>query len=140
MVILDTNVLSEFMRHSPNDSVMRWIEGFFPKDLYTTAVTVAEVNRGIGLLPQGRRRASLAAAARDVFELYMQNRVLPFDARAAEAFAEITTTRRRNTHRTLAAFDAQIAGIARANSAMLATRNVKDFVGCGVIVLNPWEA
>ncbi|MFP3944178.1 MAG: type II toxin-antitoxin system VapC family toxin [Alphaproteobacteria bacterium] len=138
MIILDTNVLSEFMRPRPHEAVMRWIEDFFPRDLYTTAITVAEIQRGICLLPDGHRRRLLADAARDVFELYMQDRILPFDSHAAEAFAEIAA-RQRNRAQSLKAFDAQIAGIARSNAAKLATRNVRDFQDCGVRVLNPWD-
>lgn len=138
MIVLDTNVLSEFMRPKPHESVMAWVEGFLPIQLCTTAITVAEIRRGIGLLPEGRRRNALVAAAGDVFDLYLHGRILPFDAVAADIFADITT-KHRNTGRSLAAFDAQIAAIARANDAILATRNMKDFQDCGVRLVNPWD-
>lgn len=138
MIILDTNVVSELMRASPSQAVLDWIAGQPMADLFTTTITQAEILFGVALLADGRRRAGLAQAAGQMFAEDFAGRVLAFDASAAQAFAPIAAARRR-AGRPIAAFDAQIAAIAFASGAVLATRNVADFEGCGVVVVNPWE-
>lgn len=137
MIVLDTNVISELMRREPAGVVVRWVDERPTPGLYTTSVTQAEILHGIMLLPKGKRREAIAAAATRMFEEDFASRVLPFGSDAARAYAEIAATRRR-AGRPIAAFDAQIAAIARSVGAGLATRNVGDFEGCGIDVLDPW--
>ena len=106
--------------------------------LYTTSVNKAEILYGIAVLPEGRRRAALAAAAEAMFIDDFAGRVLPFDEAAAVHYADIVAARRREG-RPIEAFDAQIAATARVAGAELATRDVGDFAGCGVALVNPWE-
>lgn len=138
MIILDTNVLSELMRASPSAAVLRWVNGLPIASLYVTSVTQAEILHGIHLLPRGKRRDAIASAAGDVFELDFAGRILPFGSDAAVGYAEIAASRRR-AGRPISAFDAQIAAIARAHGADLATRNTADFEDCGIDVINPWR-
>jgi toxin FitB len=105
--------------------------------LFTTTITEAELFYGIALLPDGKRRRSLASVVRLIFEEDLADRVLPFDSAAARAYAEIAATRRR-AGRPISEADARIAAIARSRGAALATRNVEDFVGCDLKVLDPW--
>lgn len=139
MIILDTNVVSELMKPAPATVVVRWVDAQPSASLYTTAVTQAEILCGVALLPNGRRRESVAAAARTMFEAEFVECVLVFDGGAARAYAEIASARRRSG-RPIATLDAQIAAIARSVGATLATRNVDDFEGCGVDVVDPWRA
>jgi predicted nucleic acid-binding protein len=88
-------------------------------------------------LPDGKRREGLASAADTAFETYLRGRILPFDSDAAEAFAELAASRRQ-AGRPISQADAQIAAIAASRGADLATRNVADFEGCGVQIINPW--
>jgi toxin FitB len=91
------------------------------------------------LLPLAKRRSGLETALSEMFAADFAGRVLPFDQAAAQAYAEIAAARRR-AGRPIAQFDAQIAAIARSRDAGVATRNVADFEGCGIGVINPWRA
>jgi toxin FitB len=137
VTILDTNVLSELMRPSPAEVVGRWVDAQMVTSLYITSITQAEILHGIMLLPRGRRRDAIADAAARMFDSEFDRRILAFGSEAATAYATISAARRRAGH-PIAAFDAQIAAIARANGARLATRNVADFAGCDIDVLDPW--
>ena len=138
MIVLDTNVLSELMRSQPGAAVFAWVAAQPRAALYTTSVNKAEIFDGISVLPEGRRRSALAVAAEAMFIDDFAGRVLPFDKAAAVHYADIVAARRREG-RPIEAFDAQIAATARVAGAELATRDVGDFAGCGLILVNPWE-
>ena len=138
MIILDTNVLSELMRLAPNELVVQWMDNQPNSSVFTTAVTQAEILYGVSVLPEGKRKQGLAVAVDAVFEQDLRRRVLPFDGAAAAAYAAICTDRVR-LGRPISQFDAQIAAIARARGADLATRNTPDFDGCGIQVVDPWR-
>jgi toxin FitB len=137
MIVLDTNVVSELMRTSPNTSVLVWLRQQVDADLYTTAITLAEIRYGIDRLPDGRRKQLLSATADDVFGDF-EEQVLPFDARAALKYAAIVSARDR-VGRPIDGFDAQIAAICREHRAALATRYGADFEHTGVEVIDPWQ-
>ena len=139
MIILDTNVISEALRPRPVDRVRHWMEMQPPGAIFTTTVCEAELKLGAAILPQGQRRSELENAIAAIFRQVFASRVLPFDRAAAEAYALIGATRRR-VGRPFATLDAQIAAIARAHGAALATRNVVDFTDCGIDVVDPWQA
>jgi predicted nucleic acid-binding protein len=138
MIILDTNVLSELMRPQPAAKVVDWMAAQPVASLYTTSITQAEILHGLMLLPKGRRRGALEAAATSMFEEDFGGRILGFGTDAAGPYAQIACDRRRAGH-PIAHFDAQIAAIARFSGAAIATRNVADFDGCGVILVDPWQ-
>ena len=138
MFLLDTNVLSVLMMAQPPPEVAIWVSGQ-PEDLlFTAAICQAEILSGLTVLPEGRRRSELEAAARAMFLEDFDGRVLPFDTVAAEGYAEIYA-RRRRVGRSGATADLMIAAIAMAHGASVVTRNVADFDACGVSVLNPWS-
>ena len=139
MILLDTNVVSELMKPAPAAAVARWIAEQPATTLYTSSITQAEVLHGILLLPAGRRRSTLEAAAEAMFDEDFGGRVLPFGSDAARAYAQIAAQRRRSG-RPISNFDAQIAAITRTARAAVATRNVGDYDDCGIKVLNPWDA
>jgi predicted nucleic acid-binding protein len=138
MTILDTNVVSEIMRPVPAPAVLRWISDQISEELHLTAITVAEVFYGIELLPPGKRQEILRAGAEQLLQVIFTDRILTFDARAAREFSQIASSRRKQG-RPMSEFDAQIAAIARAKNAVIATRDTGDFEGCGVKLVNPWE-
>lgn len=138
MIILDTNVLSELMKPRPAVPVLAWIAEQPAAGLYTTAITQAEILHGLMLLPPGRRRRALEAAVASMFADDFEGRILGFGPDAAPLYARIASDRRR-AGRPISHFDAQIAAIARATGATVATRNVDDFEGCGVRIVNPWQ-
>lgn len=137
MVILDTNVVSEFMRERPEPEVVAWVNAHPTRDLFVTAVTEAEVRTGIAYLPAGRRRRYLVHAADRAFEELFEDRVLPFERKAARAYAGIAAER-RTAGRPISQADCQIAAIALSLGASVATRNTRDFDGTGIAVVDPW--
>ena len=137
MIVLDTNVISELMRDSPHPEVLAWIDDQLTSAMFVTAITEAEIRTGIALLPAGKRRRGLTAAAERTFGALFSERVLAFDSEAARAYADIASGR-RVAGRPISQADCQIAAIAKSQRASVATRDVHDFEGCGVDVLNPW--
>ncbi len=138
MIILDTNVVSEPGRPLPSERVLRWLAQFSP-ELYVTAVTQAEMHYGFLRLPAGRKRTALLEQVRQIFAVDFAGRVLPFDGRAAEEFAAIAIEREK-AGLEVKIFDSQIAAIARAHGATVATRDTKDFLHTGVTLIDPWTA
>jgi predicted nucleic acid-binding protein len=138
MILLDTNIVSELMRPAPSQAVMAWLAAQPAASLFISAVTEAELRYGVMLLPEGRKRAELVSAIEAMLAEDFADRILPFDSAAAMAFADISSSRRQ-AGRPISQFDALIAAIARSRGAELATRNVADFEGSGVEVINPWE-
>jgi predicted nucleic acid-binding protein len=138
VIILDTNVISELMKGNPLPAVFAWASSHPPSDLFTTAITMAEVLYGIERLPHGKRRDQLLREAESVFAEDFAGRILAFDESSARMFAVIATHRRARG-RPIDEPDAQIAAIARVHGATLATRNSGDFEGCGVRLINPWQ-
>jgi toxin FitB len=137
MIVLDTNVVSELMRPSPVLAVLGWLRRQPGSDLYTTAVTAAEVRYGIARLPDGKRRDLLARAADEVFAAF-PDQVLPFDAAAASSYADLVA-RRERLGIPIDGFDGQIAAICHSHRASLATRNSKDFHNTGITITDPWH-
>jgi len=139
MIVLDTNVLSELLRPTPEARVLAWLTGRPRGSVFTTTVTQGEILYGIRLLPDGKRRRGLWDAALAIFNEEFAERLLSFDSDAASSYAEIGTSRRA-LGRPISQFDAMIAAMARSRGASLATRNVDDFEKCGIDVVNPWAA
>ncbi len=138
MIILDTNVLSELLRPAPEAHVLAWLEEQSPASVFTSAVTQGEILYGIRLLPESQRRRKLWDAALTIFNEDFAGRVLSFDGEAAVAYAEISASRRA-AGRAISQFDATIAAVTRSHGAVLATRNGKDFEGCGIDLVDPWN-
>lgn len=139
MIVLDTDVLSELMRPSPSPRVTNWIAKQPAPELFTTAITEAEILYGIELLARGKRREHLLAAAQAMFAEDLAGRIFDFDSDAAPAFAEIAT-HHRSLGQPINHADAQIAAIVRSKKATLATRNVVDFRNCGLVIVDPWKS
>lgn len=138
MILLDTNVVSELMRIEPTQIVLDWFGQHDAVDLFISAITEAELRTGVAILPDGQRRSRLQMALDAMIDQDFQSRVVPFDSAAAKAYAQIAA-QRRAAGRPIAEADCQIAAIARAAGAPIATRNVRDFEGCDIRVINPWN-
>ena len=137
-ILLDTNVVSELMRPLPNAAVEVWVSRYEKSDLYLSSVSEAELRYGIALLPSGRRKERLKTSMEAMLQRAFQNRILSFDRKSAHTYAEIAASRKL-AGRPPSRFDCQIASIASSNDCVLATRNIRDFVGMGVDLLNPWS-
>ncbi len=138
MLMLDTNMLSVMMTPEPVRKVADWILGQPSDELFTAAVCQAEILSGIAILPTGRRRTDLEVAAHAMFAEDFQGRVLPFDTEAATAYAEVFAARRK-AGRPSGTIDLMLAAIARVRGASVVTRNVADFEGVGLTIINPWD-
>lgn len=135
MIVLDTNVISELMRPAPDALVVSWVDA--RDDLAVTATTVAELLYGAARLPTGERKTKLTAAIHELVDARLKDRLLAFDGDAASHYAQIAAARER-AGRPVSMADAQIAAICRRSHAPLATRNVRDFEGAGITLVNPW--
>ena len=137
--VLDTNVLSALIAAEFPPAVGGWVAAREKPTLFTTTVCQAEILSGLVVMPPGRRRSALLQAAQTMFLRRFEGRVLGFDVAAAIAYADIHGLRRSAGH-PLSMADTMIAAIARVHNATVVTRNVRDFDGCGVEVVNPWDA
>ena len=138
MIILDTNIISELLRKTPDPKVEAWLAAQEGAEVHLSAVTEAELRLGVAVMPAGRRRSALASMMEDILQEDFRARILPFDSSAAVAYAAIAAERRA-AGRLISQFDCQIAAIARAHDAAVATRNARDFEGCGIAVIDPWR-
>lgn len=139
MIILDTNVLSTLMQKEPERAVVAWVDRQPAESVWITSITLFETHLGLALLPAGRRQQTLQAAFAQLLEQDLENRVLDFDGAAAVEAAALAAERQR-AGRPVDMRDTQIAGIALARRATLATRNVRHFADLKVPVVDPWTA
>ncbi len=138
MILLDTNVVSEVLDPESNPIVLAWFNGHKLSNLYLSAVGAAEMWRGVTTMPRGKKREWLAAKVRNLVRNDFDGRVLHFDRRAAFMYGDIWADRKAQG-RPISVIDCMIAATANVRGAAVATRNVSDFEGCGVEIINPWE-
>lgn len=136
-ILLDTNIISELMKSTPDQNVTAWLDQQNVLTLYITSVSVAEIYYGLNLLPAGKKGSSLEMAFNNVIETIFSQRVLAFNTVAASHYGVIMAEREKLGRR-MSALDGQIAAIAKMSNALLATRNIKDFVQTGIEVFNPF--
>lgn len=138
MILLDTNVLAEFMRPQPAAQVVAWLDKQPADEVWISAISRAEIELGLALMPEGKRQAALSKAAQAMFDEDFSDRCLPFDAVAARHYACIVSARMQ-AGRPISVEDAQIAAIALAHGMVLATRNTADFERIdGLVLVDPW--
>jgi len=134
---LDTNILSELMKASPETAVIDWLDQYSATDLFISAITKAEIELGLALLPDGKRKRGLALAANDMFHDFT-NRCLSFNEAAATQYALIVADRCKQG-RPISVEDAQIASITLTYGFTLATRNIRDFECISeLLIVNPF--
>jgi len=138
VILLDTNVLSALMQSEADPIIVAWLDSQPPESVWTTSVTVFEVRFGLEILASGRRRRLLEEAFGKMLEEDFEGRVVPFDEGAAQSAGRIAAERRR-LGRSVEIRDVQIAGIAVARKAAIATRNVRHFQGLGPALIDPWS-
>jgi predicted nucleic acid-binding protein len=135
LILLDTNVLSELTKPTPNEQVVAWLAQTEPA-LAVPTIAVAEMGYGVEKLTEGKRRNQLRAALKRLAESF-EDRLLPFDLAASWDYGDILAVARK-AGRPMSVPDAAIAAIARSNDCALATRNIKDFETTGLDLVDPW--
>lgn len=138
MIVLDTNVVSELARPRPAPEVIEWVDAQDSATLVITAVTAAEIRAGVALLPTGRRRRQIAERMEALITETFAGYVLAFDVESSEHYANVVATRIR-AGRPISGLDAQIAAVCTQHGAALATRDVDDFEGLELTLINPWN-
>jgi len=136
VIVLDTNVVSELAKPTPDPTVIAWIDA--QSELAIAATVLAELRFGIARLPDGKRRTALSEAIDRFVADDLQGLVLAFDSVCADAYGLIVAARER-AGRPIAIADAQIAATCSVHDAVLATRNTKDFQGTAIALVNPWD-
>jgi toxin FitB len=139
MIILDTNVISEAFKPTPNPAVMKWLDAQEPETLFITTISLAEMLAGIYKMPEGRRRTELGNLVENKTTSAFHNRILPFEIKAVEVFGPVNASACA-VGNPIAFADCAIAAIASACGYILATRNVRDFKGTGIEIFNPWPS
>jgi len=137
VIVLDTNVISEMFKPTPDSHVTEWLDRQELETLYISAVTQTELKYGVYRLPEGARRKRLLSSIAEVLAL-LEGRVLPFDSIAADQLAMAGAKAERLGTKVVAP-DAYIAATALAKGFAVATRNTIHFEPMGVVVINPWE-
>jgi len=137
VIILDTNVLGALMHTVPDPKVVAWLDRQPAESVWITSITLFETRFGLALLPLGRRRRALESAFDQLLNEDLENRVLDFDSAAATAAASLAAARQKRGQ-PVDMRDTQIAGIALARHATLATRNARHFADLKISIINPW--
>lgn len=137
-ILLDTNVISEVMRPNPSGNVISWLNNHNNTDLFISSITIAEICYGLRILPEGKRRQSLQSRFEKFISQGFAKNIINFNELSARAYAEIMGMRKEKG-RPMSLPDGQIAAIAKTNYLSLATRNISDFEGCGIELINPFE-
>jgi predicted nucleic acid-binding protein len=137
MIILDTNVISEQSKPAANARVISWLNRQLEESLFLTAINMAELLKGVVVLPEGKRKEIVRVAVDAAIASFVHP-VLPFDEAAAMAHSDILIRAKKNRY-TLPVADGLIAAIAEVHGFAVATRDVAPFVAAGVPVINPWE-
>ncbi len=138
MILLDTNVISELVRPTPDSAVLAYLRTLAPETVFTAAVCEAEIRYGLARMPTGQRRDQLIVRIEALFASGFEDQVVPFDSACAALYGEIRASREA-VGKPIEVEDAMIAATARAHGAALVTRNVSDFVDCDTTVINPWN-
>lgn len=138
MIVLDTNVVSVMMQPNTGPQVLYWLNKQPAEMVWTTSITVYEIEFGLKIMARGKRRTLLTDHFQRLMEKGLNHRVLVFDNSAAKASAQLAAALRKQGQM-VDVRDIQIAGIVLSRRATLATRNVKHFENTGVVLMNPWE-
>jgi toxin FitB len=139
MMILDTNVLSALMMQPADPAVVAWLDRQARESIWTTSITLLEIQFGLNTMADGRRRKARLSAFRRLIDELLDERIAAFDRSAAEATAGLMAAR-RTAGKPVDLRDSMIAGMVHARRASLATRNVKHFADADIEITNPWQA
>jgi predicted nucleic acid-binding protein len=136
--LLDTCVLSELVKSAPSEQVINWFKEHQSDEMFISAISLAELLRGVAKLPESKRRNDLIIWIKKI-EIDFMDRILSFDQNVAHSWSDMTALTEVKG-KSIAAFDSLIAATAHMHDCYLVTRNVRDFVNSGVEIIDPWES
>lgn len=134
--LLDTNVISELVKHTPNEAVIKWIDGINSEKLYLSVITIVEIRKGVAGIQDPRRQEKISQWLEVELPDYFEERILNIDIKVADRWGQLQS---KNKAYTLPAIDGLIAATAEVNHLILVTRNKKDFINTPIEIINPWE-
>jgi len=137
--LIDTNVISEWVRPRPDPRIVRWLAETDEDSVFLSVVSLAELRHGVARLPPGRRRDRLAEWLRHELPLRFESRILGIDETIASAWGDVVAEREERG-RPISTIDAFIAATARVRGLALVTRNATDFRDSVAEIVNPWTA
>ena len=137
--LLDTNVVSEWVKPRPDPRVIAWLDDVDEDRVFLSVVTLAELRYGVDRLAAGARRTRLDVWLREELTLRFEGRILPIDPAIGEAWGRMVARGEKNG-RTLRVMDGFLAATAEVHRLRMVTRNVSDFLALGHEVVNPWSA
>lgn len=135
--LLDTCVLSEFTRRRPEEKVIHWIDQIDEEKLFISVITIGEIQHGIERLPESQRKTELLSWLNVGFVKRFEQRILPLDLPTMFLWGALTA-RMEHTGQPMGVMDSLLIATALRNNLIIATRNVNDFLPCGIQVTNPW--
>ena len=136
--LLDTCVLSEFTRRRPEEKVVRWLDSIDEEKLYVSVVTIGEIQHGVERLPESHRKTALLTWLNNELISRFEDRILPLDTPTMYLWGSLIA-RMEQIGQPVGVMDSLITATALQNNLIVATRNVADFLPCGVQVINPWD-
>lgn len=136
--LLDTNVISELIARRPDPKVITWIDSLDPEAVYLSVITIGEIQKGIEKLPDTKRKRTIQEWLHNDLLLRFHGRIIPITTSVALTWGMLTAVLEQNG-RSLPAIDSLVAAIAREGGYVLVTRNVRDFAGAGISLINPWD-
>lgn len=135
--LLDTCVISEFVKAAPNGNVLNWMNNTPNERLFLSVITIGEIRKGITKLPDSKKKYRLTEWLNTLLENY-EERIYPIDLAVAESWGSIQG-KAENNGTPVASVDSLIAAVAQTHNLIVVTRNEKDFAATNVTILNPWE-
>ncbi len=136
--LLDTNVISELVAKRPKPSVLEWVRSVEEESLYLSVITIGEIKKGIEKLPDSPRKDELNEWLMVDLLKRFERRLVTVDVEVMLAWGELTARLERNG-RVISAMDSLIAALALVGNLTLVTRNINDFDGTGISLVNPWQ-
>lgn len=136
--LLDTCLISELVRPAPNERVVQWVDACNEYELFLSVLTLGEIQKGIAKLASGKKKTALTSWLKDELEIRFAERMIPVSPDIALMWGSMLGDAENRGH-ALSAIDAFIAATAVVHDLVLVTRNISDFRGCSVEILNPWD-
>lgn len=134
--LLDTNVISELVKHKPNERVVKWIDDINSEKLYLSVISIGEIRKGVAGIQEPRRQEKISQWLESELPDYFEERILNIDLKVADMWGQLQS---KNKAYTLPAIDGLIAATAQVHNLTLVTRNTKDFNNVSIKIINPWE-